>query len=327
VLRGRDEAVPMRVAASVVAGALHGLHAAHEAKNEAGESLHIVHRDVSPQNLLVGADGVARVLDFGVAKAIGRLHTTNDGTLRGKVAYMAPEQLEQEEVTRQSDVYAAAVVLWEALTQRRLFLGQNDARTMARVLKGGAAAPSTIAPGSPEMDAIVLRGLSRNPADRYATAKDMALALERDVGVAPASEVSAWVEGVAHAKLAAKRALVAAMAREAPAPPRRSRRVAWALALLAALGLVVTAAAVVRRARTVAPPPAPLALSVSAPAPPPVESADTAFVPTTTSPALTRAPTRPTRVKPVVRPSASCNPPYSIDEQGHRHYIPSCFPD
>ena len=98
-------------------GALHGLHAAHEAKNERGEPLGIVHRDVSPQNVLVGVDGVARVLDFGVAKARGRMQTTREGQLKGKLAYMAPEQLRGQPATQQSDVYAAAVVLWEALTR------------------------------------------------------------------------------------------------------------------------------------------------------------------------------------------------------------------
>src|SRR5277367_6228356 len=109
------------VIATIMAGVLHGLHAAHEAKNEQGEPLGIVHRDVSPQNILVGTDGVPRVLDFGVAKAVGRLQTTREGQSKGKLSYMAPEQLHGAGVTRQTDVYAAAVVTWEALTGKRLF--------------------------------------------------------------------------------------------------------------------------------------------------------------------------------------------------------------
>ena len=91
----RDSAkpIPSPIASAILVGVLHGLHAAHEATNERGEPLGIVHRDVSPQNVLVGADGVARVLDFGVAKAVGRIHSTRDGQLKGKLAYMAPEQL------------------------------------------------------------------------------------------------------------------------------------------------------------------------------------------------------------------------------------------
>src|SRR4030088_3091893 len=93
-LTQKGERMPQRIAGSIVSGVLRGLHAAHEAKSEIGEPLDIVHRDVSPQNVLVGTDGIARVLDFGVAKAAGRCYTTRDGNIKGKVPYMAPEQLE-----------------------------------------------------------------------------------------------------------------------------------------------------------------------------------------------------------------------------------------
>ncbi|NVL83705.1 protein kinase domain-containing protein, partial [Escherichia coli] len=107
--------VPVRIASAILVASLHGLHAAHEAKSESGEPLGIVHRDVSPQNILVGADGVVRVLDFGIAKAMGRLHTTRDGQVKGKAGYMAPEQLRGAEVDPRTDVYSASVVLWEVL--------------------------------------------------------------------------------------------------------------------------------------------------------------------------------------------------------------------
>ncbi|HEY2366157.1 MAG TPA: serine/threonine-protein kinase, partial [Polyangiaceae bacterium] len=109
--RERQQRIPVRYVASIITGALHGLHAAHEAKNERGEPLRIVHRDISPQNVLVGSDGVARVLDFGVAKAAGRFHTTREGNVKGKLPYMSPEQLRGQLVDRQTDVYAAAVCL------------------------------------------------------------------------------------------------------------------------------------------------------------------------------------------------------------------------
>lgn len=105
-----------RIATAILTGVLFGLHAAHDATDERGEPLGIVHRDVSPQNVLVGADGLARLLDFGIAKGKGRLQTTRAGQLKGKVSYMAPEQILGEEPDRRSDVYAAAVVLWETLT-------------------------------------------------------------------------------------------------------------------------------------------------------------------------------------------------------------------
>ena len=112
--------VPPEMVATIMVGVLHGLHAAHEAKDEQGEPLQIVHRDVSPHNVLVGTDGVARVLDFGVAKAAGRAQTTRDGQMKGKVAYMAPEQI-RGSVSRATDVYAASVggVDGEAALPRR----------------------------------------------------------------------------------------------------------------------------------------------------------------------------------------------------------------
>jgi serine/threonine-protein kinase len=103
----RNEHIPPAMVATMLVGVLQGLHAAHEAKSDQGEPLGIVHRDVSPHNIIVGTDGIARVLDFGVAKATGRIQTTRDGQLKGKLAYMAPEQIHGE-VTRSTDVYAAA---------------------------------------------------------------------------------------------------------------------------------------------------------------------------------------------------------------------------
>ncbi len=114
---------PCRVMAAVMTDALLGLHAAHEAKDAEGRLLHIVHRDVSPQNILVGDDGVSRILDFGVAKAIGRTRETQNGEVKGKLSYMAPEYLQGRDVSPQTDVYAAGVVLWEVMTNKRLFAG------------------------------------------------------------------------------------------------------------------------------------------------------------------------------------------------------------
>ena len=191
-----------RIIATIMSGVLHGLHAAHEAKSEQGEPLDIVHRDVSPQNILVGVDGGARVLDFGVAKAVGRLQTTREGQIKGKLAYMAPEQLHNAPVTRQSDIYAAAVVTWEALTGQRLFRGDNEAAVVTSVLQSRVIPPSQVASHVPlGFDRVVMRGLERDPSRRYATAREMAVDLERCLGIAAASEVSEWVEGLAHDEL------------------------------------------------------------------------------------------------------------------------------
>ena len=126
------ERVPPNIASSVLVDVLKGLHAAHEARAEDGQSLGLVHRDVSPHNVVVGVDGVARVLDFGIAKALRKDHITAEGLVKGKVAYMAPEQLVGGVLTRQSDVYAAGVVLWEALTGKRLFGGADGEKLVAR---------------------------------------------------------------------------------------------------------------------------------------------------------------------------------------------------
>ena len=201
--------IALSIISAVIGGTLHGLHAVHEATDEHGVPLGVVHRDVSPQNVIVGVDGTPRILDFGVAKAAGKLQHTRDGQLKGKLAYMAPEQLTGAPVARSSDIYAAAVVLWEAVTGTRLYDGDNDARVFARVLEGNPAPPSHLVPNLPmQLEDVVMRGLDRDPAKRFATARDMALALEAAVRSAPATEVGAWVARGAEAALAKRAAQV-----------------------------------------------------------------------------------------------------------------------
>jgi serine/threonine-protein kinase len=152
------------IALTILSGVLHGLHAAHEARSERGEKLGIVHRDVSPQNILVGIDGVARVLDFGIAKALGRSTTTREGQIKGKIGYMAPECFQLGEVTRYADIYSAGVVLWETLTGERLFKADTDSQTLARILANEITPPSRFASEvSGALDAVVLRALHRDP--------------------------------------------------------------------------------------------------------------------------------------------------------------------
>jgi eukaryotic-like serine/threonine-protein kinase len=231
--------LPARTVATLLVGVLHGLHAAHEAKDELGHPLGIVHRDVSPQNILVGVDGVPRVLDFGVAKAAGRLQTTREGQLKGKLSYMAPEQIGGQ-VSRASDVYAASVVLWEALAGRRLFAGDNEAHVIGQVLAGNKVPPSAHVPGlPPALDIATMRGLSVDPKDRYATAHDMAIALEEAVPLVSASKIGAWVEEVAKETLDLRKARISVIesdstlrapasvqAAEAPVPSRPPQELA-----------------------------------------------------------------------------------------------------
>jgi serine/threonine protein kinase len=197
----RGQRIPWPVAVGIVAGTLHGLHAAHEAKDERGTPLGLVHRDVSPQNILVGVDGMARVVDFGIAKAGSNIHVTRENAVKGKLGYMAPEQMNQESLTRQVDVYAAGVVLWEALTGKRLFDGESEAIVLSRVLGATIQPPSSIAKDvPPDLDAIVLKALSRDTNVRYRTAKELANALDK---ITPASsgEIGEWVEQTAKAIL------------------------------------------------------------------------------------------------------------------------------
>jgi serine/threonine protein kinase len=207
--RERKEYVAPPIAAGIAVGLLHGLHAAHEALDERGQPLGLVHRDVSPQNVLVGAEGLPRVIDFGVAKAAGRTHTTQNSQLKGKVGYMPPEQIHGE-VDRRTDVYAASVVLWETLAGRRLFRGNSEALVLSRVLTEVVRPPGALTPDMPPaLDAIVLKGLSRDPAERFQTARDMARAIEDAIPVAGPSAIGEWVERLAGPELAERAKLVA----------------------------------------------------------------------------------------------------------------------
>jgi serine/threonine protein kinase len=206
-LRKQKAKMPVAVAAAIITGLLAGLHAAHEAHDELGKALDIVHRDVSPQNLIVGADGTARVLDFGVAKAATRLQTTREGQLKGKIPYMAPEQLSGE-VTPRTDVYAATLVLWETLTCQRLFRGETEAQVLHLVMTMDAPKPSSLNAEVPAaLDAVVAKGLARDPANRYATAREMAAAIEACVPIASPMKVAEWIEALIGPTLAARDAI------------------------------------------------------------------------------------------------------------------------
>jgi serine/threonine-protein kinase len=194
---------PWKVATGIVAGALHGLHAAHTACDALGAPLGIVHRDVSPHNILVGTDGLARVVDFGVAKAVGRFQATDAGQIKGKLAYMAPEQLLGQEVSAKADIYGAALVLSEALTGKRVFDGDNMAALVSSVLSPRPLPIREHSPDIPaELEALVLRGLAARPEDRFESAREFAAALEERVGVATSRQIGDWATEAARETLA-----------------------------------------------------------------------------------------------------------------------------
>jgi eukaryotic-like serine/threonine-protein kinase len=337
--------VPPAIASSVMLGVLAGLHAAHEAADEDGRRLDLVHRDVSPHNVLVGTDGLAHVIDFGIAKARGRSSMTREGDLKGKLAYMAPEQLRRATVSHLVDVYAAAATLWELLAGRRMFEADDEAGLIVQVLSGASEPPSRFAGDvSKELDAIVMRGLAREPTRRYPTARAMAEALEQALPPASHAEVAAWLEAVAHdALLARSHAMAAAERGEGAhlAPPEpeaatttyRGRRSPLRLALVG-LGLLVVcggiggAFAFARAgARLAKPAPSESAVadsppaSVAAPADDPPLAGSASAGPRQGPPVSpVRPPSRP-RTRP---PRPDCDPNYTI-ENGHKVFKRACL--
>ncbi len=334
--RAAGKLISPDVAASVLGGVLRGLHAAHEARDESGHLLGIVHRDVSPQNIVVGADGVSRVVDFGIAKAATSAIATKHGQLKGKLGYMAPEQIRGRKASPASDVFAAGVVLWETLTCRRLFAGRSESEVVDKVLACRVEPPSTHAPGVPTaLDRVVVRALARDPSERFLSAKEMARALDAALGAAAPPRVTAWLDEVASSDLARRAEVVVAAERAAIAfaAQRRTRRLTSAaysrlrVALVVLAALVVVAFAFGMRARSR---PHPVASPEATP--PPI---DPVFEgPIRESPSSTEPPRPVPKVPHVAVPSrrprppraaASCDPPYRVDANGQRHFKAECL--
>lgn len=199
--------------ARIVADIAEALHAVHEARDEEGRPLEIVHRDVTPHNLFVLYDGSIRVTDFGIARSRDRVHQTQSGVLKGKIGYMAPEQLGQEPVDRRCDVWSVGVVLWELLANQRLFTAPNVAAMVDAVQNRSIPPPSQVNPFVPEaLDEIALRALHRDTNKRYQTMRELALDLERFLSsrkdTVPAADVTEWLEGLFPGEAARRRELV-----------------------------------------------------------------------------------------------------------------------
>jgi serine/threonine protein kinase len=219
--------VPVRVAIRVLVDVLAGLHAAHELADDDGKPLGIVHRDVSPQNILIGIDGSARLTDFGVARATSKLSTTRTGQLKGKLAYMAPEQARgAKDIDRRADIFAAGVVMWEALEGRRLFKGDGDADTLNKVLYEPIPPLEDVERSVPHEIEIALEGaLDRERLRRFPTAAAFADALERAAretdAVATHKDVAAYLEEILGAEILTQRETVRAwIARGEPNRPK-----------------------------------------------------------------------------------------------------------
>jgi serine/threonine-protein kinase len=177
-------ALDVRVATRIACDALAGLHAAHELTDDGGRPLHIVHRDVSPHNVLVGCDGRAHLTDFGIAKAEDRVQTTRTHEVKGKLAYIAPERVDKRRAcTVQSDVFSMAVVLWECFAGRRLFRGEDAVDVLQEVMSGPIPTLRQIGAHVPEaLDEVIARALSRDLDVRHPSAIDFARSIERAAG-------------------------------------------------------------------------------------------------------------------------------------------------
>jgi len=207
--------IPVPIAVRIVLDTLAGLHAAHELKDDHDQTLNLVHRDVSPQNILVGVNGTARITDFGVARAATRLSSTRSGQLKGKLAYMAPEQARGGMIDRRADLFAVSTVLWEVLADKRLFKGEGEADTLNRVLFEPIPRLRSVAPEvSPALEAVTMRSLERDPEKRYASAAVFADELEKAArsihAIASVREVAEYVQKVLGQDIAQQREAVRA---------------------------------------------------------------------------------------------------------------------
>ena len=182
----REKRFPIEHAVMIARDTAAALHYAHEQRREDGTLLDIVHRDVSPSNILISYEGEVKLVDFGVAKATSNSARTRTGTLKGKIAYMSPEQARGAPLDRRSDVFSLGIVLWEMVTSHRLFRTDNDLATIQMIVNSKPQPPRELAPDCPpELERIVLKALAASPADRYQTAEELQRDLDELVRTQP----------------------------------------------------------------------------------------------------------------------------------------------
>jgi serine/threonine-protein kinase len=238
--------------AAVASSALVGLHYAHTLKNEQGRPLQLVHRDISPDNLMLSYDGVVKVLDFGIARVVDAISTTRPGSIRGKLAYLSPEHVRGLPLDGRADVFAMGAVLYELLTGRRAFHGQSDAEKMLQVLESDPPPAHTINPAVPRaLSAIVERALKKERDERFASAADMHVAIDETLAslgyLSTPTRLAEWLRSLVGepppidtevSGTATHERPGVATERDDAAPPSFKSRTPWVvLATLAVVGL------------------------------------------------------------------------------------------
>ncbi len=220
------KALPVPLVCRIIADAAAGLDYAHKRTDQAGQPLNIIHRDISPQNILVSFEGAVKVVDFGIAKAADQASHTRTGVLKGKYSYMSPEQAAGKDIDQRTDQFALATVLWELLTLQRLFKRDNEIRTLQAVAACEVPTPSQVAPRVPkDLDAIVLKALAKDAERRYRDLRELQVALEEwllaNRQPASATHLSEFMKGIYSERLARERASgrpLSADVAAAPAP-------------------------------------------------------------------------------------------------------------
>ncbi len=213
---GKRRAIPPELAVRIIADAAAGLHAAHELRDADGRLRGVVHRDISPHNILIGSNGIVKLVDFGVAKAVGRIsEATRAGQLKGKFGYMSPEQALGRGVDRRSDIFSLGIVLFELTTSRRLFRGEHDVETLRLVISGAIPKPTAIDAKYPlELERIVQKALQRTVSARYQTAAelehDLRAYLKSERLIVPQSGVAAILKRVLGERIEQRRKAVRA---------------------------------------------------------------------------------------------------------------------
>jgi len=177
-LRRRGQLMPIEQAIWILIETCQGLSYAHELADHEGKALHIVHRDVSPPNILISKQGEVKVVDFGLAKAAAHVEKTDPGVVKGKFSYLSPEAASGEDVDARADIFAAGIILWEMLSGRRLFLGETDYQTVQLVRQAAVPPLTRLNPKVPaDLDGILARALARDARERYSSAREFADAL------------------------------------------------------------------------------------------------------------------------------------------------------